>query len=56
IGKDVELKLFKAVDKQKEFEGTLKAFDDKTITVVIDEKEASFDRDNIAMIRLAFRF
>ncbi len=56
IGRDVEFKLFKAVDKQKEFEGTLKAFDDKTITVVIDEKEASFDRDNIAMIRLAFRF
>lgn len=58
IGKDVEIKLFKAVDKQKEFSGILDCFDDKTITILNSgsgEKQA-FAREDIALIRLALDF
>ena len=39
IGKAVECKLYKAIDKQKEFEGVLKDFTEDTVTIEIDEKD-----------------
>ena len=33
IGKEVEIKLFKPVNKQKEFIGELKAYDKNTVTI-----------------------
>ena len=57
IGNEVELKLFKAVDKQKEFTGILKEFDKETVTIEIDEStDMSFKRTDIALIRLALDF
>ncbi len=55
-GKEVEVKLYKALDKQKEFSGTLKGFDDKTVTIMEGETERVFNRADIAMIRLALDF
>jgi ribosome maturation factor rimP len=55
-GKKVEVKLFKALDKQKDFEGFLKGFDNDTITIEDDGNEITFDRKNIAVIRLAVDF
>lgn len=54
IGKLLDIKLFKAVDGGKEFTGVLKEYNDKTITLVIDEKEYEFQRVDLAMIRWAF--
>lgn len=54
IGKLLDIKLFKAVDGRKEFTGVLKEYNDKTITLVIDEKEYEFQRVDLAMIRWAF--
>ena len=57
LGKKVEIKLFKSLDKQKEFEGELKSFDkDNIIVMMEDEKEITFKRIDIALIRLAFDF
>ena len=56
IGKSVECKLYKAIDKQKEFEGVLKDFTEDTITIEIDEKELVLERKDIAMVRLAIDF
>ena len=57
MGKEVELKLYRAIDKQKDFSGILKAYDKDTISIEIDDgKELSFDRADIAIIRLAFDF
>lgn len=57
IGERVEIKLFKAVDKQKEFEGVLKSFDKTTVTIETDEEtDMVFERSNIALIRLALDF
>ena len=56
IGSEVELKLFKAIDKQKEFAGILESFDEKTLTIVSEENKLTFERENIALVRLAFDF
>ncbi len=56
LGQDVELKLFKARDGVKEFAGTLKSFDDSTVTVTIDDKDEQFIRKEISVIKLALDF
>lgn len=57
IGQDVEIRLFKAVGGQKEFAGTLTAFDKDTVTVTLEDGTGrSFERAGIALIRLAFDF
>lgn len=56
IGKEVEIKLYKAVDRQKDFEGTLTGYTDSQVTISADGEEMTFDRDKIALIRLAFDF
>lgn len=56
IGEEVEIKLFKAVDKCKEFSGVLKAFDAESITIEDGETQISFKRTDIALIRLALDF
>ena len=53
IGMEVELKTYKPIDKVKEFSGILKGFNDKEITVEIDGEERSFNRQDIALIKLA---
>ncbi len=55
IGKKIDIKLFKAVEKCKEFTGVLKEYNDDTITLEFDDKtQQVFERTNLAMIRLAF--
>ena len=59
LGKMVEMKLFKPLEgsKVKELEAELKAYDEKTITIVLeDDTEVVVDRSNLALIRLAFEF
>ena len=56
IGLDVEIKLFKAVEGCKEFEGTLVGFDSESVTVSVEDKEQTFSRSDIAVIRLALDF
>ena len=59
LDKMIEIKLFKPLEdsKLKEFEAELKAFDEKTITVLLeDEKEQVINRNNLALVRLAFEF
>ncbi len=57
IGEEVEIKLFKAIDKQKEFSGFLDSFDDEKI-VIADEDDnlTEFERSNIAIVKLAVHF
>lgn len=57
IGKDVEIRTYKMVDRKKEFVGELKAYDKQTITIIEeDDKELVLDRDNVALVRLAITF
>ena len=56
LGEEVEIRLYKALNKQKEFTGILKAYDKETVTIETAEGELVFDRPDIALIRLAFDF
>ncbi len=55
IGQEVEIKLYKPIDKCKEFAGILTSFDENQITIT-NEEEQSFMRADVALIRLAFDF
>ena len=55
IGKLVEVKLFKALNNQKEFTGALTVFDKDSITIVLEnEEEITFNRTELSLVRLAF--
>ena len=56
IGEEVEIKTYKPIEKQKEFQGVLKAFDTETVTIETENAEKIFARNEIALIRLAFHF
>jgi ribosome maturation factor RimP len=56
IGQEVEIKLFKPVDKCKEFSGVLDGFDAEKITITENGVQRSFGRADIALIRLALDF
>ncbi len=56
IGQEVEIKLFKAIDKCKEFSGILDSFDSNSITILENEVPRTFERSQIALIRLALDF
>ncbi|MBQ8281335.1 MAG: ribosome maturation factor RimP [Lachnospiraceae bacterium] len=57
IGEEVEVKLFKAIDKQKEFTGYLESFNDDVIVISDEqENELELERSNIASVRLVVHF
>lgn len=56
IGKLVEGRLFRAQAGTKEFGGILEAFDDETVTIVLENEDTPvvLERSNISTIRLTF--
>lgn len=56
IGQEVEIKLFKPLDKCKEFAGVLDSFDAETLTILENGNPRTFQRSDIALIRLALDF
>lgn len=57
MGKEVEIKLYRQINKRKDFTGILKAYDKDTVTILVQkEEEMVFNRPDIALIRLAFDF
>lgn len=57
LGEEVEIRTYRAIDRQKEFVGILKAYDEDTVTIAYeDDTEQTFERADIALIRLALDF
>ena len=56
IGREIEVRTFRAIDKQKEFTGILKEFDKDSFTIVMEDNEMTFQRSETALVRLAFDF
>ncbi|MFT4006534.1 MAG: ribosome maturation factor RimP [Lacrimispora sp.] len=57
IGKDVDIRLYKPLNKQKDFTGSLKAYNKETVTIIQEDgTELVLNRPEIALIRLAFDF
>lgn len=54
VGKLIDIKLYKAVEGQKEYTGILKEYDSETVTLTINDEDKKFERSNLAMIRWAF--
>ena len=52
----VEIKLFKPIDKCKEFSGILDSFDADTVTITEEGTPRTFARADVALIRLALDF
>ena len=57
MGEEVEIRTYRAIDRQKEFTGILKAYDNDTETIAYeDDTEQVFNKSDIALIRLALDF
>ncbi len=54
MGKEVEVRTYKARDKKKEFIGTLITYDDASVTIEEEGKELVFEKNEIALIRQSF--
>ncbi len=56
VGKEIEVHLFKMMDKKKELIGILTAFDADTLTLQTEEKEIRLNRKEAALIRPYIEF
>ncbi len=57
MGKRLELRTFRTINKQKEFYGILTAYDEDTVTIESEEGQPmTFQKKDLALIRLAFDF
>ncbi len=57
LGKEVEIRTYRMIEKQKEFTGILKGYDEKSVSVETEDgTERTFEKSDIALIRLAFDF
>ena len=48
LNRPVEIHLYQAVEKEKDWIGELKAFDKDTVTILANEKEQTLERKNIS--------
>lgn len=55
IGRKVEVKLYKAIEGLKEFDGILTGYEDNTATVTAEDKEIKFPVAQAVYIKLYFR-
>lgn len=56
IGKMVELRTYRPIEKQKEFCGVLAAYDGNSVTIEEEGESRTFDKKEIALIRLYIEF
>ncbi len=57
VGKEIEVRTYRAIDKEKEFYGVLDSYDDKAVTIEMEDgAKKTFEKSEIALIRLAFDF
>ena len=51
IGKEVEIRTYRPIDREKEFYGVLKAYDENSVTIDCEEEERTFQKAEIALIQ-----
>ena len=57
MGEEVEIRTYRMIDRTKEFRGILKAYDKDSVTIEMDDsREKTFEKSEIALVRLAFDF
>lgn len=57
MGEEIEIRTYRMIDRTKEFRGLLKSYDKDSVTIEMDDsREKTFDKSEIALVRLAFDF
>lgn len=57
IGEEVEVHLYRAINRQKEFVGLLKSYDKEGFTIEKEDgEEITFNKAEVALVRLTFEF
>ena len=56
MGKEVEIRTYRAINRSKEFYGLLTAYDKDSVTIDADGEELRFEKGEIALIRQAVHF
>ena len=56
IGQEVEVKTYKAIDKEKQFVGILQSYEEGVITIQTEKKEMKFEKADVASVSLTFDF
>ncbi len=56
IGNEIELKLFKGLDKKKSYKGILKKFDKEKLTLQVEKKEIEIERKNISQAKTVYNW
>lgn len=57
MGEEVEIRTYRMIDRTKEFRGILKTYDKDSVTIEMeDSREKTFEKSEIALVRLAFDF
>lgn len=55
-GKEIEIKLFKPLEKQKEYTGILKKWDENLIYLELEENQIQIERKNISLMKLKYNW
>ena len=56
MGKEVEIRTYRAINRNKEFYGLLTAYDNDSVTIDAEGEEICFSKSDIALIRQAVHF
>ena len=56
MGRLIEIRTYRPIEKQKEFCGILTAYDSNSVTIDEDGTPRTFEKKDIALIRLAIEF
>ena len=54
LEKEIDITLYAPLDGEKNFTGILKSADDKNVVIIINEKEASFEKSKISSAKIHF--
>jgi len=55
-GKEIEIKLFKPIEKQKEYVGILNNWDENIVYLQVEENEIQIERKNISLMKLKYNW
>lgn len=56
MGKEIEINLFKAIDKKKILDGILIGYDDSYITIMFENDKVSIPRKDISLIKTKYNW
>ena len=56
LGMEITVKLFKPIEKKKEYNGILKSFSEEVVTLIVENEEVSIPRNIISSMNRTFHW